>query len=285
SVERAPPPRRFWSTTIAVDRPSIRSASGWPSLGRNPRTNAEKVSLSWRCASAAIASNTSDDLPDPDTPTNAVICRFGIRTDTSRRLFSRAPTIAMYSVMRSFLGRIADGNRPLSRPLDAEHRAAARQRLERLRRDRLHHAGVRHELRAIGEPFRPQPQHRPRVGRIQLDQAHPFGAFPDRQRRRPAASGSHVARPVRAGEAIEHVTLPLVLEDRQRRAARLAGAPPRHREHGQLLHPEPTRRNTRNSLFIGLSQRGGWTFLPEFLRAVIGSSPGSGGRTAARRPR
>ncbi len=101
SVERDPPPRRFWSTTIAVDRFSIRSASGWPSLGRNPRTNAENVSLSWRWASAAMVSNTSDDFPDPDTPTNAVICRLGMRTDTSRRLFSRAPVTVRYSVMRT----------------------------------------------------------------------------------------------------------------------------------------------------------------------------------------
>ena len=112
-VERAPPPRRFWSTTIAVDRPSIRSASGWPSFGRKPRTNAENVSLSCRCASAAIVSNTSDDLPDPETPTNAVIRRFGIRTVTSRRLFSRAPVTLMNSGMNSMQSSLrgaADGS-------------------------------------------------------------------------------------------------------------------------------------------------------------------------------
>ena len=70
---------------------TIRSASGCPSLGRKPRTNAENVSFSWRCASAAMVSNTSDDLPEPDTPTNAVMARFGTCTETSRRLFSRAP--------------------------------------------------------------------------------------------------------------------------------------------------------------------------------------------------
>jgi hypothetical protein len=47
--------------------------------------------LSWRWASAAIVSKTSDDLPDPDTPTNAVMARLGTRTDTFCRLFSRAP--------------------------------------------------------------------------------------------------------------------------------------------------------------------------------------------------
>ncbi len=61
SVERDPPPSRRWSTTIAVDRFVMRSASGWPSLGRNPRTNAENVSLSWRWASAAIGIEASDD--------------------------------------------------------------------------------------------------------------------------------------------------------------------------------------------------------------------------------
>jgi hypothetical protein len=35
--------------------------------------------------------NTSDDLPDPDTPVNTVSRRFGISTLTSLRLFSRAP--------------------------------------------------------------------------------------------------------------------------------------------------------------------------------------------------
>jgi hypothetical protein len=91
SVERGPPPSRRWSTTMAVDRFSIRSASGRPSLGRNPRTNAVNVSFSWRCASAAIVSKASEDLPQPETPTDAVMARFGMRTATSRRLFSRAP--------------------------------------------------------------------------------------------------------------------------------------------------------------------------------------------------
>src|SRR3954454_4077263 len=35
--------------------------------------------------------NTSDDLPDPDTPVNTVSRRFGISRLTSFRLFSRAP--------------------------------------------------------------------------------------------------------------------------------------------------------------------------------------------------
>ena len=35
--------------------------------------------------------NTSDDLPDPETPVKTVNRRFGISTLTSFRLFSRAP--------------------------------------------------------------------------------------------------------------------------------------------------------------------------------------------------
>jgi hypothetical protein len=44
-----------------------------------------------RCDSAAIVSNTSELLPEPDTPVNTVSLRFGISTLTSLRLFSRAP--------------------------------------------------------------------------------------------------------------------------------------------------------------------------------------------------
>src|SRR5437879_12070105 len=44
-----------------------------------------------RCDSAAIVSNTSELLPEPDTPVNTVSRRFGISMLTSWRLFSRAP--------------------------------------------------------------------------------------------------------------------------------------------------------------------------------------------------
>src|SRR2546430_6304011 len=49
------------------------------------------VSLIRRCDSAAIVSNTSELLPEPDTPVNTVSLRFGISMLTSLRLFSRAP--------------------------------------------------------------------------------------------------------------------------------------------------------------------------------------------------
>src|SRR5690349_4024197 len=41
--------------------------------------------------------NTSDDLPDPETPVNTVSRRFGISTLMSLRLFSRAPWTRMRS--------------------------------------------------------------------------------------------------------------------------------------------------------------------------------------------
>src|SRR3954471_4007829 len=56
-----------------------------------PCTNALYVSLISRCDSAAIVPNTSDDLPDPETPVNTVSRRLGISTLMSFRLFSRAP--------------------------------------------------------------------------------------------------------------------------------------------------------------------------------------------------
>ncbi len=44
-----------------------------------------------RCDSAAIVLNTSELLPEPETPVNAVSRRFGISTLTSLRLLTRAP--------------------------------------------------------------------------------------------------------------------------------------------------------------------------------------------------
>src|SRR5512132_3785209 len=43
-----------------------------------------------RCDSAAMVSNTSELLPEPETPVNTVSRRFGISTLTSLRLFTRA---------------------------------------------------------------------------------------------------------------------------------------------------------------------------------------------------
>ncbi len=56
-----------------------------------PCTKALYVSLISRCDSAAIVPNTSELLPEPDTPVNTVSRRFGISTLTSLRLLTRAP--------------------------------------------------------------------------------------------------------------------------------------------------------------------------------------------------
>src|SRR5215217_6683579 len=73
------------------------SASGWEYFGKKFRTNMLKFSLSRRCDSVAIVSNTMDDLPEPDTPVKMVIFRLGIRNETFFKLFSRAPRISIYS--------------------------------------------------------------------------------------------------------------------------------------------------------------------------------------------
>ena len=46
-----------------------------------------------------MVSKTIDDLPEPETPVKIVSFRFGMRSETSWRLFSRAPRILMNSVM------------------------------------------------------------------------------------------------------------------------------------------------------------------------------------------
>ena len=91
TVERTLAPIRSWSRMIAVVRPSSESTSGLASVGMKPCTNALYVSLISRCDSAAIVSNTSELLPEPETPVNTVSRRFGMSRLMSRRLFSRAP--------------------------------------------------------------------------------------------------------------------------------------------------------------------------------------------------
>src|SRR5215211_1098323 len=76
---------------------SMASASGCEYFGRKFRTNILKFSLSRRCDSVAIVSNTIDDLPEPETPVKMVIFRLGMRNETFFKLFSRAPRISMYS--------------------------------------------------------------------------------------------------------------------------------------------------------------------------------------------
>ena len=91
TVERGSEPSRSWPTMIAVVSPSSTSTSGRASVGMKPCTKALYVSLIIRCDSAAIVPNTSELLPEPETPVNTVSRRFGSSTLTSLRLFTRAP--------------------------------------------------------------------------------------------------------------------------------------------------------------------------------------------------
>src|SRR6187399_2472885 len=50
-----------------------------------------------RCDSAAIVANTSELLPEPETPVNTVSRRLGISTLMSLRLFTRAPCTRIMS--------------------------------------------------------------------------------------------------------------------------------------------------------------------------------------------
>src|SRR5216683_3108555 len=104
TVERALAPIRSWSTMIAVVSPSSTSTSGRASVGMKPCTKALYVSLIIRCDSAAIVPNTSELLPEPETPVNTVSRRFGISTLTSLRLFTRAPCTRI----RSWLSAICN---------------------------------------------------------------------------------------------------------------------------------------------------------------------------------
>src|SRR3954451_23483128 len=89
---------------MAVVRPSSTSTSGRASVGMKPCTNALYVSLISRCDSAAIVPNTSELLPDPDTPVNTVRRRFGISTLRSLRLFTRAPCTRIRSWLSAACG-------------------------------------------------------------------------------------------------------------------------------------------------------------------------------------
>src|SRR5664280_594239 len=91
TVERALAPIRSWSMMIAVVSPSRTSTSGRARVGMKPCTKALYVSLIIRCDSAAIVPNTSELLPEPETPVNTVSRRFAISTLTSLRLLTRAP--------------------------------------------------------------------------------------------------------------------------------------------------------------------------------------------------
>lgn len=96
TVERVLPPIRRWSMTITGVRPSMCSTSGRVHFGSRFLAKGGKVSLSWYPASAAIVSNTSEDFPEPDTPTRTTRRLRGMSRSTSRRLFVRAPRMLTF---------------------------------------------------------------------------------------------------------------------------------------------------------------------------------------------
>ena len=91
TVDRTLAPIRSWSRMIAVVSPSSESTSGRARVGMKPCTKLLYVSLISRCDSAATVPNTSELLPEPETPVNTVNRRFGMSRLTFLRLFSRAP--------------------------------------------------------------------------------------------------------------------------------------------------------------------------------------------------
>lgn len=111
TVDRAPPPTGRWSTTIAGVRFSIAANFGRSYRGSRLRTNQGNTSFNWRCDSAATVPNTSDDLPDPDTPVTTVSRPSGTRSVTPRRLFSH-PSRTTISPRTSTLRSSRNGPHP-----------------------------------------------------------------------------------------------------------------------------------------------------------------------------
>src|ERR1700694_4027438 len=97
TVERELAPIGSWSTMIAALSPLRPSTSGRPRLGMKDWTKAVYVSLISRCDSAAMVPNTSELLPEPETPVKTVRRRLGMSTEMSLRLFTRAPWTRMRS--------------------------------------------------------------------------------------------------------------------------------------------------------------------------------------------
>ena len=97
TVERGFAPSADWSTTMAAVTPSKPTTSGRAIDGMKPCTKDEYVSLINRFDSAAMVSKTSEDFPEPETPAKTVNRRFGMLTETLRRLFSFAQVTTMAS--------------------------------------------------------------------------------------------------------------------------------------------------------------------------------------------
>src|SRR6476619_3314466 len=102
-----------------------------------------------RCDSAAIVPNTSELLPEPETPVNTVSRRFGISMLTSLRLFTRAPWTRIRSwwsascvaaACVSVLVAMLTAPPSVGRALFAVHGVGLRMSV------RVGHSVVRHEL-------------------------------------------------------------------------------------------------------------------------------------------
>src|SRR5256714_1507899 len=255
TVERALAPIRSWSTMIAVVSPSSTSTSGRASVGMKPCTKALYVSLISRCDSAAMVLNTSELLPEPETPVNTVSRRLGSSTLTSLRLFTRAPCTRIRS-WRSATGSallIGSPSVPvLTRLLVCHHpvdlevhprrgvavgaalpRAATAPRLG-LDGDR--HRGARH-VRAgdRGPDLAVDPVHQPALGPLQLGGVPAGPVAPDL----PVHVG--VGRPVVQGRRGHHPVPAVVLEDVDLRRPVVVARPQlqRVRDPPATVHLEP----------------------------------------------
>src|ERR1700693_3569139 len=106
-----------------------------------PCTKALYVSLIIRCDSAAMVPNTSELLPEPETPVNTVSRRFGSSTLTSLRLFTRAPCTRIRSWLSAacspglsvLVAMLIAGTRRVARP---GMRRRARRSADRLLHER-----------------------------------------------------------------------------------------------------------------------------------------------------
>src|SRR3954471_19011389 len=97
-----------------------------------------------RCESAAIVPNTSELLPEPETPVNTVSRRFGISRLTSFRLLTRAPCTRIRSWLSAALNPLPTRSH---QPRSVTHQRAARDlvgltpRLESQRPEDEEHVG------------------------------------------------------------------------------------------------------------------------------------------------
>src|SRR3989344_4932266 len=91
TVERGLLERLFWSMEIAGESPDISSTSGFCICRKNCRAYAESDSTYFRCPSAKMVSNASEDFPLPESPVKTTILWRGTSTLIFFKLCVRAP--------------------------------------------------------------------------------------------------------------------------------------------------------------------------------------------------